>query len=489
METLLLNPPLFDATEYGKPPLLSAGAPLGLAYIGAFAKKEGYNVRVNDLYFWPWDKVRRYLRTEKPKIVGITCLTEGRWNAFKLAKLAKEANDSIKVVMGGHHATYMYEQILRHYPEVDVIVMGEGEITFAELLRAWDQGCDIDRVDGIAYRDKKREIIKTSRRTPLKDLDQLPFPLYEDIDFDNYPRFKVLYPHFAKIRVNGLSVGDRKYASVIGSRGCPFKCQFCSTAVFWRNKWRCRSSANILEEIEMLYYDFGIRHINFADDTFTVKPERTIGICQGIVKKHLNLSWDCTTRVDYVTPEMVKCMKEAGCVFTSLGVESGSEKILRTINKEIDIKRVFETFKLFKDVGIIPYPLLMVGNPGESEETIKETIRLLKTIRPSFTGVSKTMIFPETALYQLAKKQGFLDDYYWLTKLPPPYYTVEHELSQLETWVSQILLANASFWRKTLEKVLCWLKPLRNLITLKTGIKITRVGVRIVRHHVRNEGR
>lgn len=230
--------------------------------------------------------------------------------------------------------------------------------------------------------------------------------------------------------------------------------------------------------MEILYHEYGIRHINFADDTFTVKPKKTLEICDGIINKNLDLSWDCTTRVDYVTPELARRMRKAGCVFTSLGVESASEKILKTIHKKISAQQVINAFKLLKSEGITPYPLLMVGNPGESDETIQDTVQLIKAIKPELMGISMAMVFPETELNKLAQNKGLLDESYWLTELPPPYYTAEQSLEQLEKWREELFRANSSLATKIVNTILYYLKPLQAVIHSWTGIMITRKGIK-----------
>ncbi len=477
MKILLFNPPLFDPGKYGKELLLGDAPAVGLGYIGAVLKKEGYDASVHDMYFQSWQEVEATIKKGEPQIVGITCLTEGRQNAFKLARLIKSINSQIKVVLGGHHATYMWEQVLKNY-QVDVIVIGEGEITFLELVKALEKGSDLNGVKGIAFRENGR-LIKTPRRPEISDLDQVPYPLYRHFDFESYPNYR-LKMAFEKRAADDMG----RYISIVTSRGCPANCLFCSTSNFWGRKWRPRSAENVLDEIEMLYKDYNARYINFADDAFTVDPERVIAICKGIVKRKLNIVWDCTTRVNFVSGEMLEWMKRSGCFFLSFGIESGCTSILKNINKRITIPQIETAFKLAKKAGLRTVAFIMVGNPGENEASIKETAALLDVIKPWQTGVVVTMVFPGTALYDLAKQRGFIDDDYWLAERPPPYYTADHPIEQLQAWKTRLNFASLQWYKKPKFFYMYSVRgPLfnlalhsRNFLAQKTGVKITRRG-------------
>ncbi len=449
MKILLLNPPLFDATKYGKPTLLSSAPGVGLGYIAAFLKKNGQEVKLIDMLRYDFEKVKEKIKEEKPDFIGITCLTEGRANAFKLARTIKEINPKIIVVLGGHHVTAMYEQVLKNYP-VDFAVIGEGEITMLELIKALESNTGLKQIRGIAFKEGEK-IIVTPRREMILGLDDLPFPLYDR--FDIYPGLENTHSDMADLETNGIRLKDRKYAYVITSRGCPYNCQFCSSTKFWGHRYRFRSPKNIVDEIEMLNKNYGINYISFGDDAFTISSRNVIKTCKEILKRKLNIIWDCTTRADAVNEEMLRWMKKAGCLFIAVGVESGSPKIIKNINKHLDLQKVIEAFKLFHKVGILAYPLLMVGNPEESNNTVKKTVTLIKNIKPYSVAVSKTMVFPDTNLYYLAKNKKFINDNYWLTPLPAPYYTHEVTLDKLLRWE---LTVNASLM-PFFTKIKCYL--------------------------------
>ncbi len=441
MKILLANPPLLDLSMYGKSPLLSPCPGTGLSYLYSYLIEHKYKCKIYDFYFDKWDYVKKVLIKEDPDVVGITCLTEGRYSAFKLLSLIRKVKKETIVIFGGHHSTYMYKQLLKQY-NIDYIVLGEGETKLLYLLRAIEDKIPLESVEGIAY-IKDGKLIENSIKENyfIKELDALPFPFSKDqVDeiFKNYPSIQQIHPQQFKT-IPPEMCENGKIISIVTSRGCPFNCQFCSSTKFWGIKWRFRSPKNIVDEIEFYYKNFGFRYFNFADDAFTIIPKRSIEICKEIINRDLKIYFDCTTRADRITDELVTWLKKAGCLFVAIGVESGSKKILKTINKNITPESVIKAFLILKKKQLNAYPLIMVGNPGETTETLNKTVILLKIIKPKQVAVSKTMVFPGTELYRLAKAQGFINDNYWLTSKPPPYYTYENSLKTLQRWVFLLL--------------------------------------------------
>jgi len=476
MRVMLLNPPYISTSKYGKPPLFAMAIPLGIGYIGAVLKKGGFDVRVKDMYFMSWKECEGAIREYGPSIVGISCLTEQRMSAFKLADIVKKIDKDIMVVVGGHHASYMYRQVLEKYESVDIVVIGEGEETMIEIVsRLKKKNHKLDGIKGIAYR-KGGKIIFNGCREPIKDLDTVPFPLYDEYDLDVYRE----HENFKNITIGGKKIKDMKSATIITSRGCPFKCQFCSSSVFWGRRWRFRSAENVLDEIELLNKRYKVTHFNIEDDAFTIDKKRTKEICEGMIKRRLKVAWTCTTRITSLSSDLVKIMKDSGCYLVAVGVESGSQKILDSIHKSLSVKDIISGFEMLRKAKMMSTALLMVGNPGEDEGTVNETVDLIKKIRPFRLGLSITMVFPETELYQIAKKKGLLRDDYWLSELPPPYYTPENSIKQLKKWWNKIFYA----WCISRGEYGLLLKRLvnseiisaRDFIEVVTGYKISRRG-------------
>jgi radical SAM superfamily enzyme YgiQ (UPF0313 family) len=408
---ILMISPIIDQPE--------PDPPIGLCYLQAYLDKMGFTKSKILYAYKSYEKIEKKIREFEPDIVGISCFTEFRRSSFKLAKMVKEINKNIKVVLGGPHATYMWKQIMENFSSVDFIVIGEGEITFFELVNALDKNLELKNIKGIAFR-KDGEIIKTEPRPFIMNLDELPFPSYRDIDFDKYKMAKP--PEYFE---------KKKKAPVVSSRGCVNDCNFCSTTQFWSRRWRSRSPKNVVDEIEWLIKDYNISFFTFFDDIFTVNKERVIEICKEILNRELKINWYAETRVDSISTEMLEWMKKAGCFMLQFGVESGSEKILENMNKRITREQIINAFKMAKEVGLQREVLLMVGYPGETDKTLNETKELIDTIIPDMVVVSITKVLPSTKLYELAKQQGFINDDYWLSEKTAPEYTLEHSMQDL----------------------------------------------------------
>ena len=407
---------------------VGASYPLGIASLGAVLEQEGHTCIVKDYLFQDWQKIKpeisELIKIEKFDCVCISCMTTNRIACFDLVKLSKKINPSMKVIMGSCHATIAWNQILQNFP-VDFIVLGEGERTIVELLNHPERK---ENIRGIAYLENGK-IIKTEPRPPIKNLDELPFPKH------TYFRDRI---------------EKTKRAFMITSRGCPFNCTFCSSSAYW-GKWRRqRTVENVIEEIKQLKKDFPmIEKIYFNDDEFLINKEWLFSFCKEI--KKFNIRWECPGRVSSVSEELIKAMKEAGCERIGFGVESGSLKILQSIKKEITPEQTIKAYEICKKYDVKAGMFLMVGLPGETKETINETIKLLKQTRNAeFRIPSIFQLFPGNQIYQEAVEKGFIDDNYWLTSKPAPFYTYEHPKKQLVRWALKIAfyhkLYRGEFW-------------------------------------------
>jgi radical SAM superfamily enzyme YgiQ (UPF0313 family) len=422
MKTLLINPPQLFPKEL-------VYIPLGLAYLASMLKTYGYEVKVKDMTLYSWDKVRSEIKQEDPDIVGIGCLTLWRNQTVKTACIAKELNPHVKIIVGGPHATFYPEHMFKMAP-IDVVVIGEGEITLVELVEAFSKGEDLSKIKGIAF-PKNGKVVRTETRPLIKSIDEIPFPSYDDFDLRKY---------------NGLNFPKKLRhlvrTAMITSRGCPFACHFCSTSRYWGRFWRARSPENVVDEIEWLYNKYNVRLIHFFDDIFTLNRNRVIEICKEILRRKLDVLWQAETRVDCVDKELLRWMRKACCREINYGIESGSAKILRNIEKRITPEQIRKALKMTHEAGICTIGYLIVGNPGENEDIINETIELLKEFKPfrlpldwSRPGLyvawsALLSVFPNTPIYELSKSKGMIDDNYWLTDKPTPYYTGEHTLRE-----------------------------------------------------------
>lgn len=463
MKILLINPPMYDQRKYGKPFILPYGPPLGIAYLASTLETHGFDVKAVDMFDYSWDMVRNTLKTESPDVVGITCLTEQRASPLQVASISKELKSDCVVVMGGIHPTIMYKQLLTHWP-VDVIVLGEGEETTKELIACLEEGKNIENVSSIAFK-RNGSIIKTPPRRLVENLDDIPFPAYKYFEFDRYKGgYEIL-----KGAWNGKYLEKLRFVPIISTRGCVGSCQFCSTPAFWQ-RWRTRSAKNVVDEMEYLAKDFRCGFFNFADDIFTVNKNRVIDLCKEIIDRKLDIVWDCETRVNFIWEDMLEWMIRAGCYCISFGVESASETVLKAIKKKTTPEQIARAFTLTKQMGMKTKMLLMVGNPGEDDRTVHDTVKMIERVRPDFVSVSEAMVFPGTELYELAKQKGLVTDDHWLTDKPAPYFTLENSLEKLLGWSNQMMSANAGVVEKGLRRF-------RNMLEQRTGLRITGDGI------------
>lgn len=389
--------------------------PMGLSYIASTLKQNEIETSVLDAASLSWRRLRKSIVEKNPDIVGITCWTLERRQAFKTAKIVKETLPQAKILMGGHHATAFPEYMFK-LAYADVVVVREGEITTLEVIKALCNNQSLSEVKGIVYQ-RDGELITTEPRGFIEDLDAIPLPSYDDFDLDEYL---------------GLPETKGRAAAIITSRGCPYGCIYCSASKFWKRRWRGRSAENVLSEIEWLYRNYHVKAFMFFDDNFTIKKERAIEICQGILQKGLKINWVACSHVNQVDKELLVWMRKAGCYRIDYGVESGSSKILKNIKKGQTVQKIEEAFSLTHEAGIEPRSYLMVGNPGEDEDTIKETVELIKKIKPFVRPSGQILwILPDTEVYELAKSQGIISDDFWLKDDSMVYYTVEHNVEEL----------------------------------------------------------
>lgn len=428
---ILLIIPSFESSAIQE----GASYPLGVLYLASILEKEGHKCIVRDYLFEDWSvvepKIEKMIKESKFDVVGISMMTTNRIASLKLITLIKKINKKIIIILGGIHATLMYKQVLQNC-RVDFITLGESEETIKELVWALNEepklwkkfknmkNSPFIKIKGIAFKNKSG-IIKTAPRPPIQDLDSIPFP-------------KHIY---FKSRIK-----KSKTIFMITSRGCPVGCTFCSTCNFWGKLRRQRSPENVIQEVKYLKKRFlDLEKVYFNDDEFVINREWCFKFCELIEKE--KISWECAARVSSISEELISKMKEAGCKRIGFGVESGSPKILNSIRKRITREQTINAFKLCEKYGIEAAMFLMVGLPGETEETINETISLLKETRNAdFRIPSLFQVLPGNEIYEQAKKQGFINDDYWLTDKLAPFYTFENSKTKLLYWAVKIAFFN-----------------------------------------------
>jgi radical SAM superfamily enzyme YgiQ (UPF0313 family) len=389
MKILLIYPyPLYDRSPAHEEDI--SVVPIGLYYIGAVLREEGYDVEILNwfrIHKEPQRIVDAFVE-KKPDVIGFSVLNANRWGGIEIAEIAKELNPKIKIVFGGVCATFLWRHFLTHFPQVDFVVMGEGEYAFLHLVKAIEKHRHkrLKEVPGIAFR-RGNKIVKTQAARPVGNLDKLPIPA----------------KYFA-------------YQHVVSSRGCPGKCTFCGSPKLWGNRIRLRSAKHFVKELELLY-DQGIRFFYVSDDTFTISEKRVIEICKMIIEKGLQVAWVAISRADMVNDAILCWMRKAGCIQISYGVESGSEKIRALLNKRLSRDSIEEAFSLTYRYGILARAYFIYGSPEETWETIEETIALIKEIRPFVCVFYILEIYPGTVLYSELQRRRHVTDDVWLEKI------------------------------------------------------------------------
>ncbi|MEM2889263.1 MAG: radical SAM protein [Candidatus Bathyarchaeia archaeon] len=364
--------------------------PLGLAYLAAVLEEAGYEVKVVDCpaIGITHEKLEAELSSFEPFIVGITSMTPTINSAFLSAKIAKKACPEAMVVLGGPHVTFMDKEVLAQEMAVDVVVRGEGEKTFLEIAQKSCSQKPLHKIDGITFR-YNGEIVRNPDREYIQNLDELPRPAYKYFPLDKYRLF------------------GRKILPVITSRGCPFQCAFCVTSRVFGKAFRARNPKSVVDELEWLKDVYGADAFSFYDDTITFDRKRILEICEEICNRKIGLPWDCQTRVDRVSKEILVQMKRAGCQQVFFGIESGSQKILEAVKKGTTVEQNERAIKWAKEVGLFVAVSVIVGYPGETTETLKQTINFLKKTKPDDVYICIATPYPGTELRNLIEKMGW----------------------------------------------------------------------------------
>ena len=381
------------------------GPPLGIGYIASILLKEGYNVQIVDpspLNLSLFD-IKKIVQNEQPDVVGIYCSSTDRYEAFDLANAVKEVLPNALVVMGGPHVTATASITLQRFSSIDVIVRHEGELTMKELLSVINRGGNIGTVKGISFR-RNQEIVSTPSREFIEDLDSLPPPAYH------------LYPPFSRYSPQGIG-GEKCDGIIMSSRGCTFSCPFCYAPNFWGRKFRGRSPKSVVNEMEYQRDEFGVEFIDFSDDTFTLDMVRAERICDEIIKRKVDLTFPILSRVDTINRNLLKKLKDAGCEQIQYGVETGSPRLLKSIQKGITVERIEKVLRWTKEAGIQNHVFLMQGLPGETVKDVELTFGFLKRNRKFIDKMHSTIavMLPGTALYERAKRLGLIDDEVWFS--------------------------------------------------------------------------
>jgi anaerobic magnesium-protoporphyrin IX monomethyl ester cyclase len=368
--------------------------PLGLAYVAAMLEKNGYPVEIYDNYLSgrPIEEVKAEIKKRSPEIVGITCSSLTYSRCVEMAKAVKEVCPTCKVVVGGPHPSYMPDSMLQH-PEIDCLVIGEGEVAMVKLAASIQKGepdSVLAKIPGVACR--------AGRSAPefIKDLDTAPMPARHLLPMKMYDR---ALPYIDAKPVDTMSI----------LRGCPYQCAYCETRELWGNSCRAFSPQRVIDEIKQIVGNYGTKGIYFVGDNFTINKKRTSELCQLIKENKLDIKWTCETRADLISKELLMDMKSAGCQTLFFGVESGSPRIQQMLNKNIDLHEVERAFELCRQVGIQTATSFMLGIPGETVEDMHATFKFAKRLNADVCMFNIYIACPGSKLYDEVISQGLYD--------------------------------------------------------------------------------
>ena len=425
MRVLLVQPPFYRMIG-GRNNWVN----LGLGYLAAMLDKHGFEVKVynadhvddardlnlrevfegksiydgimGDVNHPLWNEIISEIKDYNPDLVGFTInFTLTAKIVERLADLLKEWKPDLKIVVGGPTVTLLPEIMLRH-ESYDFAIRGEGEYTLLELVRR----ADISTIAGLSYKKDNIMVYHNPDRELIKDLDRLPFP---DI----------------KLQLKHIQNPEDNYGVIACTRGCCFHCTFCSSPTLWRKKVRYRSVNNVIEEIKLRYYNYGVKKYYFSDDNFNLNKKYTVNLCKKIIEDNLDIEWICEAQLKTFDREVLDAMKTAGCKRVKLGIESGNDRILNMMQKGVTKERIRNVVRLIKEVGIDITAYFLIGMPTETREEMLETYRFAEEINPEYVSLSVASPQYGTPLFDMMQDMGIqfsVED--WLEHFHQSYKTV-----------------------------------------------------------------
>jgi radical SAM superfamily enzyme YgiQ (UPF0313 family) len=427
MRIALLYPPPWKIPLPGQAPIKTDGppgdfrdgdldadfyqTPYGLFSLGAQAIRAGHSVKVINLSGFAWERVEEVVRELDADVFGMSCWTANRRGVALTARVIRRFHPNACITIGGPHATPLGREMLEHHPEIDCVTLGESDATFAEIVRRVEAGQSLDGLAGAIVRTSAG-IEAGPERPNVRELDTLECPhRYYDTHI------------------------------VMTSRGCPWACTFCGAETTWGRGFRGHSVSYVLDMLEAALSRVRVRMIQIKDDTFTTNKKRVLELCRGIRERKLEFLWSCDTRVDVLNEELLREMRLAGCQRLSLGVESGSQRILDAIHKNITVDEIVEAAEMAKRWGVHVRFYMMLGNRGETSETFHETLRFLERAKPHQYIFSCLSVYPGTADFHEAERAGWLKRERYFTddfqELKVPLDASEADTKLMNEWFAE----------------------------------------------------
>ena len=413
MRVLLVNPAM-QLESFGRFRGLMEPMPvIGLAYIAAVLQQDGHEVKAIDQFTYGMgvDQVVDEVRSYRPDVLGLGMLTPSTPVATAIADRARAAVPEVKIVAGNVHADIFYKELLSG-SEIDFIVHGEGEYTIRELVQALDTGrTDWASIQGISWSDPDGRVHKSASRPVIQDLDALPMPAWNLFPYTRYgllPFADVAYP----------------VLSMAGSRGCPYRCEFCSL-LYTGSNYRKRDPIKLVDEYEFLHERYGVKMVGFVDPIFPLNKRLLFRFCEELMRRglHKKVCWLSETRVDRLDRESLRIMRASGCRRILLGIESGVDLLLENVNKTFTTETTRKACRMIREEGIDSVGLFMIGLPGETPEMTRQTIDFACSLDLDFAKFAVTVPFPGSQMYEDLRREGRLDrdDWEnWTTFQPDP---------------------------------------------------------------------
>lgn len=457
MKILLIKP---SCTVYKSDPTLPAATlPYGIAYLAGYLRSKGEVVGIIDALSEGINNIKkekgkvkiglsdkeieRRIKDFKPDIVGITSMFTAFFrDAHDLAALVKKINPDIKVVLGGAHVSICPETSIKD-KNVDIVVKGEGEETLWEIVKTLKKGKDYTNIRGTVVR-KRNKIISNPARQPIENLDTLPFPAYHLFPMEVYFKLAKTSPFLMRSR----------QCSIISSRGCPGDCSYCSIHSVWGHTWRGRSPKNVVDEMDFLIKNYGVKEFAFLDDSVACSKERMGKICDEIIKRKLNIKWSTPNGISHWTLDepLLDKMKASGCYRITFGIESGNLKTREFIGwkKNFSLEQAKRITKYANKIGLWTISTFIIGFPYEDEKSINDTINFATESDTDFAAFFLLMPFPGTKVYEVFKKEGLLN----FDKLLDPCFNDMSRMGELGAALAQVGCRTKYFSQKELQAFL-----------------------------------
>lgn len=431
----LINPPgikTFSGLQMHTP-----NPPLGLAYVAGTLREAGFEYRVVDATGEALDAVSPYPDREDfmvqglapdelvarvpadSEVVGISCMFSTLWPLTnRVARAVREKLPDALLVLGGEHGTAVPEHVLATSP-FDVVVLGEGEETFLELLRAREAGRPLAAVKGLAFREADGRVTSTGLSPRRRDVDALPPP-----DWDSFP----IRQYIDRYQTNGINLG--RSMPMLGTRGCPFQCTFCSNPGMWTQRWIARDVRRLVDEMELYTRTYQVTNFDFQDLTAIVKRQWIVDFCRELIGRDLNITWQMPsgTRAEVFDAEVADLLYRSGCRALAFAPESGSPAILKAVKKQVDLAHMLDAMRAAVRRGLKLSCFIVIGFPDDTPATLRDTLSLIRrmaVLGVHDVAVSKFVPYPGSALFRRLQGEGKLqlDDQFFVS--PMDFYTAK----------------------------------------------------------------